>query len=57
MQALVDWMPAQGSGPGSLHAATLSQPGSWETPESAVSSGPGSRESAIRPLNASLVYD
>jgi hypothetical protein len=57
VQALVDWMLAQGSGPGSLHAAKLPRPGSRETPESTVSSRPGSRESAIRPVNASLVYD
>jgi hypothetical protein len=54
MQALRDWMPAQGSEPGSRHAAVLPRLGSRDTLESAVSNGPGSRELVIRPINDSI---
>ena len=57
MQGALVWLPAPGVGPGSGHAKSIPRPGSGETPESAVSAGPGSLGAAVYSTNDVLVYD
>ena len=57
MHAASDWIAAEGAGPGSPRAAAEAGPGSLETPESAVSGRPGSRELGISLLMMLLVHD
>ena len=57
MQGALVWLPTPGVGPGSGRAKSTPRPGSGETPESAVSAGPGSLGAAIYSTNDVLVHD
>ena len=51
------WLAGGASEPGWPHAGSAVGPGSGETPESAVSAGPGLLGAAVYSTNDVLVYD
>jgi len=51
------WLAGGALEPGWPHAGSAVGPGSGETPESAVSAGPGSLGAAVYSTNDVLVYD
>ena len=57
MQGSIVWLPAHAVESGSTHVERRPWPGSAETPESAVSAGPGSLAAEISMVNDVLVYD